>query len=62
MSSVRLNIQLLPATTLSLSLFSQKSFFNEECFDFIALWMYITRLSPVTFVHLIEEIMRRLCS
>lgn len=59
----RLNIQLHPAATLSLSLFRvRRAFFNEEGFDFIGLWMDNTELSPATFVHLIEQIMRRLCS
>lgn len=37
-------------------------FFNEEGFDFIGLWTHNVELSMATFVQLIEQIMRKLCS
>jgi len=41
---------------------SVKHLFNEEGFDFIGCWIHNTEISPATVVHLIEQIMRRLCS
>lgn len=55
-----LHTMLQPAITLILSRLS--CFFNEEGFDFIGLWTHNVELSMATFVQLIEQIMRKLCS
>lgn len=57
-----LHTMLQPAITLILSRLSCLVFFNEEGFDFIGLWTHNVELSMATFVQLIEQIMRKLCS